>query len=126
MNLKQIVGMGIVAVGLTLTAAIAPQYINASDHDDGEVDTKGRNRNLTDLFVFREQDQNPAASQDDLIFVMNTNPRSLPRQQYYFSDSAQYTLKLGALPIKMRLPLVRKMSVCDLYLAHQTLLVSRI
>lgn len=95
MNLKQIIGLGVLALGLTVTAAIAPQYINASDHDDGEVDTKGRNRNLTDLFVFREKDQNPAASQDDLIFVMNTNPRSLPRQQYYFSDSAQYTFKIA-------------------------------
>lgn len=95
MNVKQKIGLGVLALGLTVTAAIAPQYIKASDHDDGEVDTKGRNRNLTDLFVFREKDQNPAASQDDLIFVMNTNPRSLPRQQYYFSDSAQYTFKIA-------------------------------
>ena len=104
MNTQKIIGIGVVVLGLTLTAAIAPQYINASDHDDGEVDTKGRNRNLTDLFVFREQDQNPAASQDDLIFVMNTNPRSLPRQQYYFSDSAQYTFKIGRVADKNATP----------------------
>lgn len=95
MNQKKIIGMGVVALGLTLTVAIAPQYIKASDHDDGEVDTKGRNLNLTDLFVFREQDQNAKAGQDDLIFVMNTNPRSLPRQQYYFSDTAQYNFKIS-------------------------------
>lgn len=90
MNVKQIVGMGVLALGLTLTAAIAPQYIKASDHDDGEVTTKGRNRNLTDLLVFREKDQNPNRTADDLVFIMNTNPRSLPRQQYYFSPTARY------------------------------------
>ncbi len=90
MNVKQKIGLGVLALGLAVTAVIAPQYIKASDHDDGEVTTKGRNRNLTDLFVFRENDQNPNRSADDLIFVMNTNPRSLPRQQYYFSPTARY------------------------------------
>lgn len=90
MNVKQKIGLGVLALGLTVTAAIAPQYIKASDHDDGEVTTKGRNRNLTDLLVFREKDQNPNRTTDDLIFIMNTNPRSLARQQYYFSTTARY------------------------------------
>ncbi|MBE9031563.1 DUF4331 domain-containing protein [filamentous cyanobacterium LEGE 11480] len=74
----------------TGTVLTATNFVNASDHDDGEVDTKGRNLNLTDLYVFREKDQNPQASADDLVFVMNTNPRSVARQQYFFSTRARY------------------------------------
>lgn len=81
---------GALVLGIILAAVGIPQYLKASDHDDGEVDTKGRNLNLTDLFVFREKDQNPGASADDLVFIMNTNPRSLPRQVYYFSTRARY------------------------------------
>ncbi|MCA9839576.1 MAG: DUF4331 domain-containing protein [Trueperaceae bacterium] len=69
--------------------------VKASDHDDGETDAKGRNLNLTDLYAFRESDQNASASNNDLILVMNTNPRSLPRQQYYFSTNARYEFHLS-------------------------------
>ncbi|MBO3457977.1 DUF4331 domain-containing protein [Aetokthonos hydrillicola Thurmond2011] len=96
LSLKKIIGVSVLALGLTIgTASIIPIFVQASDHDDGEVDTKGRNLNLTDLYVFREQDQNPSASADDLIFVMNTNPRSLARQQYYFSTNALYEFKIS-------------------------------
>lgn len=94
MNLKKGIALGGLVLGLALSAAIIPQYAKTSDHDDGEVDTKGRNLNLTDLFVFRERDQNPNASTDNLVFIMNTNPRSLARQQYYFSDRARYEFKV--------------------------------
>ncbi len=95
LNLKKIIGASVLALGLAVaTITVIPIYVNASDHDDGEVDTKGRNLNLTDLYVFREKDQNPSASGDDLIFVMNTNPRSLARQQYYFSSNALYEFKV--------------------------------
>jgi hypothetical protein len=94
MNLKKAMGLGLLALSLTATTAISPWYTNASDHDDGEVDTKGRNVSLTDLYVFREKDQRPTASVDDLIFVMNTNPRSLPSQQYYFSTNALYDFNI--------------------------------
>lgn len=70
-------------------------YVRSSDHDDGEVDTKGRNLNLTDLFVFREQDQNPGESPGNLVLIMNTNPRSLARQQYYFSTRARYEFRIA-------------------------------
>ena len=66
----------------------------ASDHDDGEVDTKGRNLNLTDLYAYREKDQNPNARDGDLILTMNSNPRSIARQQYFFSTNARYEFKL--------------------------------
>lgn len=94
MSIPQKIGLGLIALGFGVVVAIAPQYIKASDHDDGEVDTKGRNLNLTDLFVFREKDQNRSAAANDLIFVMNTNPRSLARQQYFFSTNARYEFKV--------------------------------
>ena len=82
----------IIALGLALTLLSSPGFLVASDHDDGETDTKGRNVNLTDLYAFREIDQNSSAAEPegDLIFVMNTNPRSVARQQYYFSSRAKY------------------------------------
>ena len=78
---------------LTLVAAAAAGLVavRASDHDDGENDVKPRSLNLTDLYVFREGDEsgNPAQNAN-LVFVMNSNPRSLARQQYYFSANARY------------------------------------
>ena len=105
LNLKKIIGVSVIGLGLTVgTLTAIPIFVNASDHDDGEVDTKGRNRNLTDLYVFREQDQNPSASADDLIFVMNTNPRSVARQQYYFSNNALYEFKITRVADKEATP----------------------
>lgn len=80
----------ILAVELALIALLTPGIIAASDHDDGEVDIKGRTINLTDLYVFREKDQNSGAADGDLVFIMNSNPRSLARYQYYFSTTALY------------------------------------
>jgi hypothetical protein len=77
-----------------LVGGMAP-YAMASDHDDGEIDLKGRSLNLTDLYVFREGDQNPNASQQDLVLIMNTNPRSLARQQYFFSTNARYEFEIA-------------------------------
>jgi hypothetical protein len=82
--------VGAAAITISTIAAIAPRFVVASDHDDGETSTKGRNVSLTDLYVFREQDQNASARADDLVFVMNTNPRSIARQQYYFSNNTRY------------------------------------
>ena len=83
-----------IALGLVLIAGFGAISIMASDHDDGEVDTKGRNLNLTDLYAFREKDQNPSAADGYLVFIMNTNPRSLARQQYYFSTRARYEFNI--------------------------------
>lgn len=91
-----VIGLGVMLLGVALVSlAITPKQLTASDHDDGETDTKGRNLNLTDLYVFREKDQNPSASSGDLILVMNTNPRSLARQQYYFSSNARYEFRIS-------------------------------
>lgn len=62
----------------------------ASDHDDGENSDKERALNLTDLYVFRECDQDTSASCDNLIFIMCANPRSVARQQYFFATNARY------------------------------------
>jgi uncharacterized protein DUF4331 len=80
------------AVIVLAAMLIAPRLLVASNHDDGELDLKGRALHTTDFFVFREQDQNGSAALDDLVFIMNVNPRSLPRQEYYFSMGAQYDI----------------------------------
>jgi len=71
---------------------VSPRLLVASNHDDGEIDMKGRALHTTDFFVFRDQDQNPGAASGDLVFIMNVNPRSLPRQEYNFSTNAQYDI----------------------------------
>ncbi len=90
------IAVGMLVIGIPfMISAIFPKTLVASDHDDGETDTKGRNLNLTDLYVFRESEQNPRASSSDLILIMNTNPRSVARQQYYFSSNARYEFKIA-------------------------------
>jgi len=95
--------VALVALGVTATA-VKPPVIRASDHDDGDIDTRSRALSLTDLYAFREIDQNPSANADDLIFVMNTNPRSIARQQYFFSTQAQYDFKLSRVSNKDAVP----------------------
>jgi Domain of unknown function (DUF4331) len=103
-NWKKSLILGGISIGIILGATSLPRYLMASDHDDGEVDTKGRNLNLTDLYAFREKDQNPNAADGDLVLVMNTNPRSVARQQYYFSTNARYEFKLTRVADKEATP----------------------
>jgi hypothetical protein len=74
-------------------------YAVASDHDDGENDVKARALNITDVFAFNEFNQtgNPS-DQGNLILIMNTNPRSLPGQMYFFSTKARYNFHLSRVP----------------------------
>lgn len=90
MKLTKKIGRIILAIEVALIALLSPAIIVASDHDDGEVDIKGRAVNLTDLYVYREKDQNSGAADGDLVFTMNSNPRSVARFQYYFSTKALY------------------------------------
>ncbi len=97
---KKAIGIGALAgllalASLGLTSTLTAPKLQASDHDDGDIDVRSRALSLTDLYVFREIDQNPGAGQGDLILVMNTNPRSVARQQYYFSNNAQYDINIG-------------------------------
>jgi len=90
-NLKK--ATAALAVAL-LAGAIGWVGVRASDHDDGETDRKSRSLNLTDLYVFRENDQDSGAAAGNLVFIMGTNPRSVARQQYYFSTNARYEFHL--------------------------------
>jgi len=88
-----------VLMGLTVGAVGMFSQVRASDHDDGETQIKGRNLNLTDLFVFREDwHSGNAADAANLIFIMCTNPRSMPRQQYFFNTNARYNFHVGRQP----------------------------
>jgi hypothetical protein len=85
-----------IAAVLLPSLAIGMQLARASDHDDGETDIKGRNLNLTDLYAFREDWQTGnSGDRGNLILIMNSNPRSLPQQQYYFSTRARYEVHLS-------------------------------
>lgn len=97
-GVKSLLVLMLVFLGTGGIATLNTSPLRASDHDDGEVDTKGRNVSLTDLYVFRDSDQNPSASSEDLVLIMNTNPRSLPRQQYYFSNRARYEFHISRMP----------------------------
>ena len=66
----------------------------ASDHDDGVNDKKSQALNLTDVYLFKENTQISGGSANHLVFVMNSNPRSLSNQQYYFSTAARYDFRV--------------------------------
>ena len=79
------------AAAVALSCATWWAVASASDHDDGVSDLKSQDTNLTDLFVFREDNQTGnAGDAGNLVLIMNSNPRSLAGQQYYFSTQAQY------------------------------------
>jgi hypothetical protein len=80
----------LLATAALVGTAWGTSQVQASDHDDGTTDMKTQNTNLTDLYVFTEKSQNPSASDEDLIFIMNANPRALARQNYYFNTGARY------------------------------------
>ncbi len=85
-------------LGALLIAAnlmLASESVLASDHDDGENDKKARALNLTDVYLFKESTQISGGSANHLVFVMNSNPRSLPQQQYYFSNKARYDFRVS-------------------------------
>lgn len=80
----------IIGVCLSLLVAIAAVAINyqpstASDHDDGEQDSKSRALNLTDHFTFKSP-----ADPAELSIITYFNSRSLPGKQYFLSPNARY------------------------------------
>jgi len=99
MNRKLLFGAFILTFTLVvgMIFMFKPLSVKASDHDDGEIDAKGRALNLTDVFAFREGDQDGnAADNGNLILIMTVNPRSIARQQYFFSQNAHYEFHIGA------------------------------
>ena len=84
------------AMGCALLYGSQTAPVVASDHDDGETNIKSRNLSLTDLYVFREDWHSGNVSDEgNLVFVMNTNPRSLPRQHYFFNTEAVYSFHVS-------------------------------
>lgn len=89
----------LIAVGNLIPTA------QASDHDDGVSSLKTQALNLTDLYAFREDNQSGSADQKgNLVLVMNSLPRALPRQQYYFSTDAVYEFHLSRVQDKNAAP----------------------
>lgn len=94
---------GIVASALGLLAvmgAFGGNYLaTASDHDDGVSSSKTKPVNLTDLFVFREDNQTGnAADRGNLVLIMNSHPHTPAGEQGVFSTRAQYNFHLTRVP----------------------------
>lgn len=89
---------------LTAALAIGATYHvgEASDHDDGEIDQKGRALNLTDHFAFKSP-----ANPNELSLIMYFNPRSLPGKQYFLSGNARYEFHLSKAATKLDAPTVK-------------------
>ncbi len=88
------------AVPLALAGVIGTyQLASASDHDDGEIDLKGRALNLTDHFAFKSP-----ANPNELSLIMYFNPRSLPGKQYFMSTNARYELHVSKAASKTSAP----------------------
>jgi hypothetical protein len=85
--------------GTALAAALAigaTYHVGeASDHDDGEIDQKGRALNLTDHFAFKSP-----STPTELSLIMYFNPRSLPGRQYTMSPGARYELHVAKIGSK--------------------------
>lgn len=94
----------LIALILTAVVSVTTQLARASDHDDGENDKKARALNLTDVYLFKESSQIAGGSANHLVFVMNSNPRSLPKQQYYFSTTARYDFRVSQVGTNNALP----------------------
>ena len=81
MKIKTLLVAGSV-LALAAMTGTAYHLVEASDHDDGDIDLKGRALNLTDHYAFK--------TGTDLSLIMYVNPRSLPGRQYYLSENARY------------------------------------
>ncbi len=91
--MKRLIGLAVMT-SLIAVAGVATtnQTVQASDHDDGENDTKPRSLNLTDHFAFKSTDP---ATPDDLSMIQYFNPRSLPGKQYFMNTNARYELHVA-------------------------------
>jgi len=93
--MKRLIGLAVLT-SLVAVAGVATRT-EASDHDDGENDTKARSLNLTDHFAFKSTDP---ASPNDLSLIMYFNPRSLPGKQYFMNTNARYEFHVSKVAAK--------------------------
>jgi hypothetical protein len=100
--MKRLIGLAVVT-SLIAVAGVATTYqtgeVQASDHDDGENDSKERALNLTDHFAFKSP-----ATPTELSLIMYFNPRSLPGKQYFLSTNARYELHVNKVANKANAP----------------------
>ena len=91
---KKLMELVTVAAGLAVLGAATLTY--ASDHDDGETDSKARALNLTDHFAYK--------AGSDLVLTMYFNPRSLPDINYNLSTNARYEFHVSKVATKTTAP----------------------
>lgn len=100
--MKRLIGLAVMT-SLIAVAGLATtnQTVEASDHDDGENDTKPRSLNLTDHFTFKSTDP---ATPGDLSMIQYFNPRSLPGKQYFLNTNARYEIHVSNVASKTAAP----------------------
>jgi hypothetical protein len=81
-------------------AGTAYRAVKASDHDDGENDSKARSLNLTDVYTWKDTSASPTA----IDFIQAVNPRSLPGYQYFHSSNALYDIHVSRVTDKTAVP----------------------
>jgi hypothetical protein len=89
------------AIPLAIAGAGLLTYhqVYASDHDDGDLDLKGRSLNLTDHFTFKSPSE-PGA----LSVITYFSPRGLPGHQYFMSTAARYEQHISKVANKTDAP----------------------
>ena len=97
MKRKTLLGLGSTIAGLAFFGLTQMGHVGyASDHDDGEIDSKARSLNLTDHFAFK--------SGTELALVMYFSPRSLASKQYLMSTNARYEFHVSKAASKITAP----------------------
>ncbi len=88
--------LGLLVAFLSVTSI---RFLTASDHDDGESDSKARALNLTDHYAWKDANDSSL-----LNLAQSSNPRSMPGFQYYFSTKARYEMHVSRVSDKTRVP----------------------
>jgi hypothetical protein len=85
-----------IALAVVAGGTLSYMGVRASDHDDGSQATAQNNLNLTDLFVFREDNQTGnAADKGNLVFIMDSNGHTPAGQQVFFNTAGRYEFHIG-------------------------------
>ena len=93
MKTRWIVSFLIGVVGLSASAIIST---HASDHDDGTQSNRDNTLNLTDLFVFREDNQTGSASdRGNLVMIMDSHGHTPAGQQVFFNTKGLYDFHIS-------------------------------
>lgn len=96
MKLKMFVNA--LKVTALIAVLVSPTMALGSDHDDGVSPLKPRNRNITDVYAFREDNQTGnSGDAENLIVIMNSNPRAPGGRQEYFDSQAKYEINFSTL-----------------------------